>query len=150
MLSVADRPRNQIARSASLQQTRRRRPPDPFARTLINAQLCTEPSACQHDHGTALAISRRTALVQDWQLIEKLAHQNRERIPERVVHPKGSGAHGSLRITGDISHLTCARVRQPGTETPMIALTESRKAQLLNGETRNVHQMASPPLPGMA
>lgn len=60
-------------------------------------------------------------LLQDWQLIEKLAHQNRERIPERVVHAKGWGAHGILRITGDISQLTCAKVLQPGTETPMIA-----------------------------
>ena len=32
-------------------------------------------------------------LLQDYQLIEKLAHQNRERIPERVVHAKGSGAY---------------------------------------------------------
>ena len=32
---------------------------------------------------------RGPVLLQDWQLIEKLAHQNRERIPERVVHAKG-------------------------------------------------------------
>jgi catalase len=35
---------------------------------------------------------RGPVLMQDWQLIEKLAHQNRERIPERVVHAKGWGA----------------------------------------------------------
>jgi catalase len=33
--------------------------------------------------------ARGPVLLQDWQLIEKLAHQNRERIPERVVHAKG-------------------------------------------------------------
>ena len=42
------------------------------------------------------------ALLQDYQLIEKLAHQNRERIPERVVHAKGTGAFSTLTVTGDL------------------------------------------------
>ena len=42
---------------------------------------------------------RGPLLLQDYQLIEKLAHQNRERIPERPVHAKGWGAHGTLTIT---------------------------------------------------
>lgn len=46
---------------------------------------------------------RGPLLMQDYQLLEKLAHQNRERIPERVVHAKGSGAYGTLTITGDIT-----------------------------------------------
>ncbi len=56
-------------------------------------------------------------LVQDWQLFEKHAHFNRERIPERVVHAKGSGAYGKLRITGDISRCTKAKALQPGAES---------------------------------
>ncbi|WP_374251300.1 catalase [Xanthobacter sp.] len=60
-------------------------------------------------------------LMQDYQLLEKLAHQNRERIPERVVHAKGWGAHGTLTITGDISKYTKAKALQPGAQTPMIA-----------------------------
>ncbi|WP_413663897.1 catalase [Microbulbifer sp. CNSA002] len=60
-------------------------------------------------------------LIQDYQLIEKLAHQNRERIPERAVHAKGWGAYGVLRVTADISNHTCARVLQPGAETPLLA-----------------------------
>ncbi len=64
---------------------------------------------------------RGPVLMQDWQLIEKLAHQNRERIPERVVHAKGWGAHGTLTITGDISRYTRAKALQPGTTTPMLA-----------------------------
>lgn len=56
-------------------------------------------------------------LVQDWQLFEKHAHFNRERIPERVVHAKGSGAYGSLKIAGDISHYTKAKALQPGAES---------------------------------
>ena len=49
-------------------------------------------------------------LLQDWQLIEKLAHQNRERIPERVVHAKGWGAFGTLTITNDITRYSRARL----------------------------------------
>ncbi len=59
-------------------------------------------------------------LLQDYQLIEKLAHQNRERIPERVVHAKGWGAHGTLTVTGDISSYTKAKVLQPGAKTDLI------------------------------
>lgn len=64
---------------------------------------------------------RGPVLLQDYQLIEKLAHQNRERIPERPVHAKGWGAHGTLTITGDISRYTKAKVLQPRAVTPMIA-----------------------------
>ena len=42
-------------------------------------------------------------LVQDFHLLDKLAHFARERIPERVVHAKGAGAHGYLEITDDMS-----------------------------------------------
>src|ERR1700716_623039 len=47
-------------------------------------------------------------LMQDFHLLEKLAHQNRERIPERVVHAKGSAAYGTLTVTNDISRSTKA------------------------------------------
>jgi len=60
---------------------------------------------------------RGPLLVQDWQLFEKHAHFNRERIPERVVHAKGSGAYGTLKITGDISRYTKAAALQPQTES---------------------------------
>jgi catalase len=53
---------------------------------------------------------RGPLLVQDWQLFEKHAHFNRERIPERVVHAKGSGAYGTLTVTRDITRYTKAKV----------------------------------------
>lgn len=59
-------------------------------------------------------------LLQDYILLEKLAHQNRERIPERTVHAKGSAAYGELRITEDISKYTKAKVLQKGEVTPLI------------------------------
>jgi len=54
--------------------------------------------------------ARGPVLMQDYQLLEKLAHQNRERIPERVVHAKGSGAFGKLTITHDITQYSKAAV----------------------------------------
>ena len=61
-------------------------------------------------------------LLQDWQLIEKLAHQNRERIPERVVHAKGWGAYGTFTVTKDITKYTRAKVfSQVGKKTEVIA-----------------------------
>jgi catalase len=85
-------------------------------------RLTTSAGAPVADNQNSLTAGERgPILLQDWHLIEKLAHQNRERIPERVVHAKGWGAHGVLRVTSDISHLTCASVLQAGTETPMIA-----------------------------
>src|SRR3984957_14014126 len=53
---------------------------------------------------------RGPVFMQDYQLIEKLAHQNRERIPERTVHAKGWGAFGTLTITNDITKYTRAKL----------------------------------------
>lgn len=64
---------------------------------------------------------RGPVLMQDYQLIEKLAHQNRERIPERVVHAKGWGAFGTLTVTEDISKFTRAAALQKGQQTEMLA-----------------------------
>ncbi|WP_404319712.1 catalase [Malaciobacter canalis] len=63
---------------------------------------------------------RGPVLMQDYQLIEKLAHQNRERIPERVVHANGSAAYGKLVITEDISKYTKAKVLQKSEETKLL------------------------------
>ena len=51
---------------------------------------------------------RGPLLMQDVHLMEKLAHFNRERVPERVVHAKGAGAYGTFTVTGDISKYTRA------------------------------------------
>ncbi len=64
---------------------------------------------------------RGPVLLEDYQLIEKLAHQNRERIPERVVHAKGWGAYGTLTITEDVSKYTRAKALQKGAKTEMLA-----------------------------
>lgn len=53
---------------------------------------------------------RGPILMSDYQLMERMAHFNRERVPERVVHAKGAGAYGTLKITHDISRYTRAKL----------------------------------------
>ncbi|GAA5441071.1 catalase [Deinococcus caeni] len=65
---------------------------------------------------------RGPVLLQDWHLLERMAHFNRERVPERVVHAKGSGAFGTFRVTRAIPELTVARIfQQEGNECRMLA-----------------------------
>ncbi len=65
---------------------------------------------------------RGPVLMQDFALIEKMAHFNRERVPERVVHAKGYGAHGTFTVTGDISRYTRAKLfSKIGNTCPMLA-----------------------------
>lgn len=85
------------------------------------AQLTTSAGNPIADNQNSLSAGPRgPLLLQDYQLIEKLAHQNRERIPERVVHAKGWGAYGTLTITGDIGRYTRAKVLQPGAKTDLV------------------------------
>src|SRR6266851_2315457 len=58
-------------------------------------------------------------LLQDSQLVEKLQRFDRERIPERVVHARGTGAFGDFVPSTDLSDLTTAQVFSPGSKTPV-------------------------------
>ncbi|EKM53322.1 uncharacterized protein PHACADRAFT_259598 [Phanerochaete carnosa HHB-10118-sp] len=59
-------------------------------------------------------------LLQDFSLIDSLAHFDRERIPERVVHAKGAGCHGFFEVTHDITDLSCAALfSEVGKKTPV-------------------------------
>lgn len=88
----------------------------------MTKRMTTSAGAPVSDNQNSLSAGPRgPLLLQDYQLIEKLAHQNRERIPERVVHAKGWGAFGTLTVTHDISRYTRAKVFEPGKVTPMLA-----------------------------
>jgi catalase len=64
---------------------------------------------------------RGPVLLQDFILHEKMAHFNRERIPERVVHAKGSAAFGTFTVTHDITQYTKAKIfSQIGKKTDML------------------------------
>ncbi len=58
-------------------------------------------------------------LLQDVQLIQKLQRFDRERIPERVVHARGTGAHGEFTALDDLSDLSIAKVFHKGSKTPV-------------------------------
>ena len=60
-------------------------------------------------------------MLQDNYLIQKMAHFNRERVPEHVVHAKGHGAFGFFEATEDISQWCKADFLKKGTRTPMLA-----------------------------
>ncbi len=73
--------------------------------------MTTSGGAPVPDNQNSLSAGPRgPLLLQDYQLLEKLAHQNRERIPERTVHAKGSGAYGTLTITHDVSRYSKASI----------------------------------------
>ncbi|WP_299236917.1 catalase [uncultured Halomonas sp.] len=59
-------------------------------------------------------------VLHDHYLIEQMANFNRERIPERQPHAKGSGAFGHFEVTDDVSAYTRAAVFQPGTRTEVL------------------------------
>ena len=64
---------------------------------------------------------RGPLLMQDYQLMEKLATFNRERVPERIVHAKGSGAFGTFTVTQDISRYSKAAIfSKVGKQTPCL------------------------------
>jgi len=62
-----------------------------------------------NDLNSATAGEKGPVLIQDVHLTEKLAHFDRERIPERVVHAKGAGAHGYFEVTQDVTKYTQAK-----------------------------------------
>ena len=61
------------------------------------------------DQNTLTAGDPGPSLLQDVHLLEKLAHFDRERIPERVVHAKGAGAYGYFEVTHDVTRYTRAK-----------------------------------------
>lgn len=64
---------------------------------------------------------RGPMLLQSTWFLEKLAHFDRERIPERVVHAKGSGAYGTFTVTNDITKYTKAKIfSKVGKKTPCL------------------------------
>src|ERR1017187_8379626 len=74
--------------------------------------------------------------IRDYQLFEKMAHFNRERIPERVVHAKGTGAYGVFTVTGDITRYTTAKVfSKVGKKTDMFIRFSTVGGEKGSGDT---------------
>lgn len=74
------------------------------------------------DQNSRTAGKRGPILMQDAHLLEKLGHFDRERIPERVVHAKGAGAHGYFEVTADVTKYTKAKfLSETGKRTEVFA-----------------------------
>lgn len=72
------------------------------------------------DQNSLKAGERGATLLEDFQLREKITHFDHERIPERIVHARGSAAHGYFELSESISQYTKAKFLQtPGTRTPV-------------------------------
>src|SRR5690554_5637668 len=73
-----------------------------------------------HTDDSLTAGSRGPTLMEDFHFREKMTHFDHERIPERVVHARGSGAHGYFESYGPIPELTKAKLfNEPGRKTPV-------------------------------
>lgn len=85
------------------------------------SNLTTDAGAPIGDNQNSMTAGNRgPVLIQDVALLEKLAHFNRERIPERVVHAKGAGAHGYFEVTNDLTEYTKADfLSEIGKKTPV-------------------------------
>ena len=83
--------------------------------------------------------------LHDHYVVQKMQHFNRERVPERVVHAKGSGAHGFFEVTEDVSWFTQAKLPRRGGQAHAAVrpvLDRGRRAGL--SPTPSVTRGASP------
>ncbi|MDQ8142864.1 catalase [Chryseobacterium sp. CFS15] len=90
---------------------------------MDNKKLTTGSGAPYYEHQDSQTVGARgPVLLQDFILQENLAHFVRERIPERIVHAKGSGAYGKFTVTHDITKYTKAKLfSQVGNSCKMFA-----------------------------
>jgi catalase len=86
------------------------------------AHLTTNQGIRVSDNQNSLKSGARgPTLLEDFVLREKIFHFDHERIPERIVHARGSAAHGFFEATDDISDLTKAALFRKGEKTPVFA-----------------------------
>ncbi|KAJ3280017.1 hypothetical protein HK104_000990 [Borealophlyctis nickersoniae] len=86
-----------------------------------NTTMATDAGCPIADTDNSLKAGERgPILIEDFQFRDKMAHFDRERIPERVVHARGTGAHGYFQVYENLSDLTCANLFQdPSKKTPV-------------------------------
>lgn len=96
----------------------------------------TESGAPRESDANSLSVGPNGPLMlHDVALVEKLARFDRERVPERSPHAKGSGAFGEFEVTEDVSKYTKAKFLQKGTKTPMLARFSTVAGELGSPDT---------------
>ncbi|WP_445491978.1 catalase KatA [Niallia sp. 03133] len=104
---------------------------------MTNNKLTTSWGAPVGDNQNSMTAGHRgPTLIQDVHLLEKLAHFNRERVPERVVHAKGAGAHGYFEVTNDLTNYTKANfLSEVGKRTPLFIRFSTVAGELGSADT---------------
>jgi catalase len=102
-------------------------------------------SPVEDNQNSITAGPRAPSLLQDYRLLEKLATFNRERVPEGIIHAKGSAAHGALTITNEITRYSKAAVfSKVGKEVPAYlrfsTLAGERGAPDAERDVRDAHR----------
>ncbi|WP_394787091.1 catalase [Rhodoferax sp.] len=109
-------PPGKVALTEPVTRNTQAAPTDPAAQTLTTNQGLPFPD----NHNSLKAGVRGPTLLEDFILREKITHFDHERIPERAVHARGAGAHGTFQVYEDLSDLTCAEfLCQPALQTPV-------------------------------
>ena len=90
--------------------------------------LTTATGSPVADDDNSISVGERGALTFDnHYTFEKLAHFNRERIPERVVHARGTGSYGTFTATRSLKDTTIASfLQEVGQKTPVFARFSNR------------------------
>ena len=119
---------------------------------IVTNGMGPELTGTTHQHGGRPVASENVSItagpqgatvLNDIHLVEKLAHFNRERVPERNPHAKGHGAFGELHITHDVSAYTKAQLFQPNTVTPVAVRFSTVAGEQGSPDTwRDVHGFA--------
>src|SRR6188508_494045 len=82
---------------------------EPFRTVAQGAYFTTDHGTRLHTTDDSLKAGQRgPTLMEDFHLREKLTHFDHERIPERVVHARGTGAHGVFRVYESLADITAA------------------------------------------
>ncbi|HRI66123.1 MAG TPA: catalase [Polyangium sp.] len=94
---------------------------EPNRQDFGDTNLTTDQGVRVDDTDNSLKVSARgPTLLEDFHLREKITHFDHERIPERVVHARGSGAHGYFQVYKPLGHLTRAKfLNDPSVKTPV-------------------------------
>jgi catalase len=107
----SERPSKETAKSASL---------DPYRQYPRGSLTTNQGIPIENDQDQLKLGDRGPTLMEDFHFREKMTHFDHERIPERVVHARGSAAHGVFRVYESLAPLTRAHFLQdPSVETPV-------------------------------
>ncbi len=118
---------------------------EPFTRENEGKKMTTNTGVTiSNDENTLTAGDRGPTLLEDFLMREKLAHFDRERIPERVVHVRGYGAHGIFELYESLEELTMAHFLQdPSKKTPLfVRFSEVAGSKGANETNRDVRGFA--------